>query len=320
MSQTLTPSQLLEIRRVKAMVAGAGSTINPECFLGPPGPEGPTGPTGDGTGGSGGGGSGTGYTGSTGPTGSMGPTGAGTNGSTGPTGMTGTMGSNGSIGPTGAASTITGPTGVTGRTGPSGPQGAASTVTGPTGVTGPIATGPSGPQGAPSTVTGPTGPQVTGSTGPQGAASSVTGPLGPTGSSIIGPTGPRGVTTGLLKIPLSSGGINFDKTTTVSTLPSSFGTFNSAGGSATEFVINLNGAYSNTNIPAFVCSVVYYTTSNQYNNVNLRFGGTTATTVNVVINQGVTTLTLTNMSTGTFGGAQNDTPGYCLYINFTILN
>jgi hypothetical protein len=46
MSQTLSPSQLLEIRRVKAMVAGAGSTINPECFIGPTGP---TGPAGDGT-------------------------------------------------------------------------------------------------------------------------------------------------------------------------------------------------------------------------------------------------------------------------------
>jgi len=43
MSQTPTPSQLLEIRRVKAMVAGAGGTINPECFLWPTGPTFPTG-------------------------------------------------------------------------------------------------------------------------------------------------------------------------------------------------------------------------------------------------------------------------------------
>jgi hypothetical protein len=45
MSQTLSESQLIEIRRVKAMVAGAGNTINPQCFLGPTGPPGPTGPS-----------------------------------------------------------------------------------------------------------------------------------------------------------------------------------------------------------------------------------------------------------------------------------
>ena len=43
MSQTPTPSDLIEIRRVKAMVAGAGTTINPQCFLGPQGPAGPQG-------------------------------------------------------------------------------------------------------------------------------------------------------------------------------------------------------------------------------------------------------------------------------------
>ena len=43
MSQTPTPSQLLEIRRVKAMVAVTGSTINPQCFLGDTGPAGPAG-------------------------------------------------------------------------------------------------------------------------------------------------------------------------------------------------------------------------------------------------------------------------------------
>jgi len=46
MSSGMTPSQLLEIRRVKAMVAGAGSTMDPQCFLGPTGPTGPTGPPG----------------------------------------------------------------------------------------------------------------------------------------------------------------------------------------------------------------------------------------------------------------------------------
>jgi len=46
MSSGMTPSQLLEIRRVKAMVAGAGTTMDPQCFLGPTGPTGPTGPAG----------------------------------------------------------------------------------------------------------------------------------------------------------------------------------------------------------------------------------------------------------------------------------
>jgi hypothetical protein len=44
MSQTPTPSELIEIRRVKAMIAGA--TYNTDCFIGPQGPAGPAGPTG----------------------------------------------------------------------------------------------------------------------------------------------------------------------------------------------------------------------------------------------------------------------------------
>jgi len=46
MSSGITPSQLLEIRRVKAMVAGAGTSMDPQCFLGPTGPTGPRGPAG----------------------------------------------------------------------------------------------------------------------------------------------------------------------------------------------------------------------------------------------------------------------------------
>lgn len=45
MAARVTPSQLLEIRRVKAMVAGAG-TMDGSCFTGPAGPTGPTGPAG----------------------------------------------------------------------------------------------------------------------------------------------------------------------------------------------------------------------------------------------------------------------------------
>jgi len=44
--QSLTPSGLLEIRRVRAMLAGSGSTTNSSTFEGPPGPPGPPGPQG----------------------------------------------------------------------------------------------------------------------------------------------------------------------------------------------------------------------------------------------------------------------------------
>lgn len=47
MSSGLTPGELLEIRRVKAMVSGSGGTIDPACFQGPVGPQGPTGPSGN---------------------------------------------------------------------------------------------------------------------------------------------------------------------------------------------------------------------------------------------------------------------------------
>lgn len=43
MSSGLRPSDLLEIRRVKAMVSGSAGTIDPACFQGPIGPTGPAG-------------------------------------------------------------------------------------------------------------------------------------------------------------------------------------------------------------------------------------------------------------------------------------
>lgn len=148
MSQTLTPSQLIEIRRVKAALAGAGGTIDPYCFIGP---------TGD-----------TGATGSTGAQGIQGPTGAtGPRGPTGPTGATGATGPIGQTGTPGSASN----TGATGATGAQGPQG-------PTGAMGP--SGSASATGATGSL-GPTGP--TGATGPQGA----TGPAGSgDGSSAFG--------------------------------------------------------------------------------------------------------------------------------------
>lgn len=46
MSSGLTPSNLLEIRRVKAIISGSGSSIDPACFQGPTGPTGERGPSG----------------------------------------------------------------------------------------------------------------------------------------------------------------------------------------------------------------------------------------------------------------------------------
>jgi hypothetical protein len=246
MSQTLTPSQLLEIRRVKAMVAGAGQTINPECFLGPPGPDGPTGPTGDGTGS--GGGSGTGYTGSTGPTG--------------PTGV------NGSIG-----------------------------TTGPTGVT--------GPQGIPGTATN------TGATGPQGA--SITGPTGPAGSG-------SGSSFAVIKVP--SAATNFNFSTAVASIPSSFGTYVAGGSDAITFTINLNtSTYSSSNLPFFIMSAYVYSTTAGYINCQRQMGVQTGTAAAyVTMNSGVSTLTFNYINKTNFPYTANDSEGYALYIYLQIVN
>ena len=131
MSCTFTPSQLLEIRRVRAIMSGC-CAMSPNCGCGggggchpcPPTPSsgtGPTGPAGGGTGATGpsglpGSATNTGATGPTGYTGSTGYTGY--TGETGPTGYTGETGSTGSTG-------YTGPTGETGSTGPTGPTGQA---------------------------------------------------------------------------------------------------------------------------------------------------------------------------------------------------
>jgi hypothetical protein len=133
MSCGLTQNELIEIRRVKALIAGNGGTINAQCFQGPPGPVGPTGSgSGSGTGATGS----TGYTGMTGPTGPAGIPGSATNtGASGPTGDTGPTGYTGDTG-------STGPTGYTGYTGPTGKG-----DTGDTGSTG--YTGDTGPTGAP---------------------------------------------------------------------------------------------------------------------------------------------------------------------------
>ena len=250
----------------------------------------------------------------------QGPTGAA--GATGATGVTGASGPTGSTGPTG-------PTGSTGVTGPTGIPGAATNTgatgpTGPTGFTGASgaggSTGPTGASGS-AGATGPTG--VTGPTGIAGAATNTgaTGPTGTAGSAgTTGPTGPAGTISGLsgaLKIPISAG--LFVPGSVVSTLPASFGTYNSGSSSASSYVVDLNAAYTVNNLPQFYGTVVYYNGS-QYNYMNLKYGSTTTAGINVVINSGVTTLTFSQVNTTNFTSASNDAAGFALYLIITKLN
>lgn len=238
----------------------------------------------------------TGYTGSegpTGPTGLEGPTGA--DGAQGPAGDATNTGATGPVGPTGPTG-FTGATGQTGQTGSSGPLG-------PTGFTG--ASGPTGPTGH----TGPSGPE--GPTGPSGP-SGPSGPVGPTG-----PTGSQVGNSGTLRIPIS-GGV-FVPGSAVSTVPSSFATFNAGASTSSSFVFDLSGSYSPSNFPHFIGTVVFYN-GTQYNYMNLKYGATTTAGVNVVINSGVTTLTFSQVNTTNFPSATNDSSGYALTIIMHILN
>jgi len=238
------------------------------------------------TGAAGGGGGGTGYTGATGPTGSS-------SNVTGPTGSVGT----GPTGATGATSTVTGPTGRTGATGSTGPTGAASTTTGPTGSTG-------------SSLTGATGPTGLGSTGPTGLGA--TGPTGP-------PSAGGGSVIGVLKVPSAAGNFNFS--TAVSTLPSSFGTYVVGGSDASTFSITLDASYTTSNLPLFVVTGYVYSSAAGYINVQRQFGTNSGTSAaGVSLTTTVTTLTFANVTKANFPYTVNDTQGYALYIIFQILN
>jgi len=225
--------------------------------------------------------------------------------STQPTGPTGTPGAPG----------VTGPTGPTGCTGPSGLD---STVTGPTGYTGPIGTGPTGRTG-PTGINGVTG--FTGSTGPTGVGS--TGPIGPTGfqgpTGRIGPTGLASSVYGLIKVPIVAG--NFVGTSASVSLPASFGTYNAGSSTQSSVVINLNAGYSASNLPFFIGSLLYYANS-VYRCIDLKYGSTTSTGVNIVITPTVSPMTLTfsELNQTNFPAATNDTSGYCLYIIVNIMN
>ena len=183
-------------------------------------------------------------------------------------------------------------------------------MTGPTGIPGEAtntgATGPTGFTGS----TGYTGP--TGSTGYTGT----TGTTGTTGS-----TGPAGtVAYGVLKVPAAA--TNFNFSTAVSTLPSSFGTYVTGGADAITFDITLNGStYSSTNLPIVFLTGFVYSTTAGYIDIQRQFATHTGTAAaQVTINSSVTTMTFNYVNKTNFPYTANDGNGYCLYIYFAIYN
>jgi hypothetical protein len=265
-----------------------------------------------------------GIQGDKGDTGATGP--AGTSGSSTNTGSTGLAGSSTSTGATG----VTGPTGIHGTatsTGATGTQGSA-TNTGATGTSGTPgfsgATGATGIQGS-ATNTGATGtsgtpgaPGFTGPTGTQGAATN-TGATGPQG--IPGTPGSSGGGAfGIIKVPSSTSNFNFSAG--VSTLPSSFGTYNP--GSATDgftFTITLNSSYSPSNLPFFNVTTYVYSATAGYINCQRQMGTQSGVAAAyITINPAVTTITLNYINKTNFPYTVNDSNGYALYICFNVYN
>jgi hypothetical protein len=216
-------------------------------------------------------------------TGSQGPAGAA--GSTGFTGVTGFTGQNGSSSMTGS----TGSTGFTGFTGFTGAQGG-TVNTGPTGFTG-----------------------FTGFTGANGSVSltGATGTTGPAGS---------GVTLGSIRVPASTANFNFSAA--VSTLPSSFGTFNPGTSTdAITFTITLNAAYTPTNLPVYMVTAYVYSATAGYVNCQRQFGTQSGVgSAYITTNSSVRTITFNYINKTNFPYTANDANGYALYIYIQVLN
>jgi hypothetical protein len=215
----------------------------------------------------------------------------------------------GSQGPAGTA----GPTGFTGATGFTGQNGSSSLTgsTGPTGFTG--FTGFTGAQGG-TVNTGPTG--FTGFTGFTGANgnTSLTGATGATG-----PAG-SGVTLGSIRVPASTANFNFSAA--VSTLPSSFGTFNPGTSTdAITFTITLNGSYSPTNLPVYMVTAYVYSATAGYVNCQRQFGTQSGVgSAYITTNSSVRTITFNYINKTNFPYTANDANGYALYIYIQVLN
>ena len=197
-------------------------------------------------------------------------------------------------------------------TGAQGPQGSTG-FTGFTGVTG--FTGFTGSPGSFS-ATGSTGIQgITGYTGPQGIPG---GPGGPTGDK--GPTGDPGPNSryGIIKVPASTANFNFS--TAVSTLPSSFGVFNIGSSDGSTFTITLNGAYTLSNLPFYDVTAYVYSSTAGYINCQRQFGTQTGvSSAYITLNSTVTTLTFNYITKTNFPYTANDSNGYALYICFNII-
>ena len=199
---------------------------------------------------------------------------------------------------------IQGPTGSIGYTGTAGQLGA----TGTTGFTG--FTGPAGTNGTPGGPTGPAG--VTGFTGPAGTNGTPGGPTGPTG-----PSGSAKF--GVIKIPSSS--VNFNLSTAVSTLPSSFGTFNAGASDGLTFTITLNGAYNISNLPFYTVTAYVYSSTAGYINCQRQFGTQTGVaSAYITMNSAINTITFNYITKNNFPYTINDLSGYALYICFNIIN
>jgi hypothetical protein len=231
-----------------------------------------------------------------GPTGAAGPAGSATNtGATGSTGIPGYATNTGATGATGSVGT-TGATGIPGY----------ATTTGATGIQG--AQGTAGLNG------------TTGHTGAQGPPGGETGYKGPTGDP--GPPGSGGSSTrfGVIKVPSSTANFNF--VTAVSTLPSSFGTYNP--GSATDaltFTITLNSSYGPTNLPFYNLTAYVYSTTAGYINCQRQLGAQSGVAAaSITMNAAVTTITFNYINKTNFPYTSNDSAGYALYICFNIIN
>ena len=212
------------------------------------------------------------------------------------------------------------PTGQLGPTGPTGPIG----WTGPTGPFGP--TGPTGDIG----LTGPTG-----DFGPTGPMSNVTGYTGATGyTGPTGPNGPRGAYTAVIKIPYVAGSINnLNCANAVADIPSYLGTYSagfptsgyttsSSMTTANTFYITLNSSnYNLNNIPFINAGLVSRLASTPvtYQLSNVRFTQNSGN-IQTFIDENVTSILFTGITTQTTGASSPTTTGFNAYIYLTVYN
>ena len=202
------------------------------------------------------------------------------------------------------------------------------------GTSGTGATGPTGPAGSGSGTSGTGATGRTGATGAQGATGS-TGQGIPTGGATgyvltkssganydtlwAAPSGGSGSVIGILKVPSATANFNFS--TAVSTLPTSFGVYVVGGADANTFSITLNANYTVSNLPIFVVTGYVYSPTAGYIDIQRQFGTNSGiASAGITLNTGVTTLTFANMTKSNFPYTINDSLGYAMYVIFQILN